>query len=179
MPSYLNRIEFDFLQCTSLCSKWRDQRYLNRGRASKAASSMVGAGEKYSLWRFGFSRSSRNKFPTLFENKYFKHFILLCGISLFCIKVPTWTHWGFFSKYFCPNLVLLIFFTITSEGQRLRTSLFLETLYVATRIGIRRRRFFSSETVNQPNLRLYQNDKLFGWITSNWHYIYVNLKLMH
>ena len=45
-------------------------------------------------------------------------------------------------------------------------------------IGIRRRRFFSSETVNQPNLRLYQNDKLFGRITSNWHYIYVNLKLM-
>lgn len=34
-------------------------------------------------------------------------------------------------------------------------------------IGIRRRRFFSSETVNQPNLRLYQNDKLFGRITSN------------
>ena len=128
LPSYLNRIEFDFLQSTSLCSKWRDQRHLNRGRASKAASSMVGAGEKYSLWCFGFSRSSRNKFPTLFENKYFKHFILLCGISLFCIKVPTWTHWGFFSKYFCPNLVLLIFVTITSEGKRLWTSLFLETL---------------------------------------------------
>ena len=59
----------------SFCSQWRNRRYINRRRASEAASVIFAAGKKKLVWCFGLSRSSGSKFIGLVENNYDKYCI--------------------------------------------------------------------------------------------------------